>query len=250
MDITLAADGWCIAKPPGDSAIVVDNSRFTSALIACGSFTQRLQGFDCCKPGTKVLGGKRPPTGVPQVVIDVGRVDPVPLALAVDPLKEFLARKSAQRRTNPGQPGSLTRTQWAMPLLPRPTSMTTCGTPVGAVYRQGLSYWFATVEALQALRKRPATQSKRVKRELSTTIAAVARRLAIHQPSAASVISIGVLTAYADGRLARLNGAQPAVALRGLLRRQSLAASLKASLKLVRARPPHNQTGRKSPTAR
>ena len=94
--------------------------------------------------------------------------------------------------------------------------------------------WFATVEALQALRRRPARNQGEVKRELAATIAAVARRLG-NTPTICRKCYIHpeVLAAYADGRLGRLNGAQPAVALRGLLRRQSMVASLKASLKLV-----------------
>jgi len=59
----------------------------------------------------------------------------------------------------------------------RPTSMTTCGTPVGAIYRKDFRTWFATVEALQALRKKPARNRGEVKRELAATIATVARRL-------------------------------------------------------------------------
>ena len=42
-----------------------------------------------------------------------------------------------------------------------------------------------------------------------------------------------VLTAFADGRLAKLNGAKPAVALRGLLRRRSMKSLLKASIRLA-----------------
>ena len=92
--------------------------------------------------------------------------------------------------------------------------------------------WFATVEALQALRKRPVGNKGEIKKELTTTITAVARRLG-NTPTICRKCYIHpeVLTAFADGRLARLNGAKPAAALRGLLRRRSISATLKASLK-------------------
>jgi DNA topoisomerase-1 len=111
--------------------------------------------------------------------------------------------------------------------------------------------WFATVEALQALRRRPARNQGEVKRELAATIATVARKLG-NTPTICRKCYIHpeVLAAYADGRLARLNGAQPGVALRGLLRRQSMVSSLKASLKLVRSKPLRKPAGRKSPTVR
>jgi len=94
--------------------------------------------------------------------------------------------------------------------------------------------WFATVEALQALRKRPVGNKGEIKKELVTTITAVARRLG-NTPTICRKCYIHpeVLTAFADGRLARLNGAKPAAALRGLLRRRSITATLKASLKLA-----------------
>jgi DNA topoisomerase-1 len=108
--------------------------------------------------------------------------------------------------------------------------------------------WFATVEALQALRKRPARNPREVKQELAATIAAVAGRLG-NTPTICRKCYIHpeVLAAYADGRLGRLNGAQPGVALRGLLRRQSMVASLKGSLKLV-ARARGQPTSRNNPT--
>jgi DNA topoisomerase-1 len=83
--------------------------------------------------------------------------------------------------------------------------------------------WFATVEALQALRKRPVGNKGEVKRELVATVASVAKRLG-NTPTICRKCYIHpeVLAAYGDGRLARLNGAKPAVALRGLLRRRSL----------------------------
>ena len=94
--------------------------------------------------------------------------------------------------------------------------------------------WFATVEALQALRKRPVGNKGEIKKELVTTIGAVSRRLG-NTPTICRKCYIHpeVLTAFADGRLARLNGAKPAVALRSLLRRRSITATLKASLKLA-----------------
>jgi DNA topoisomerase I len=81
--------------------------------------------------------------------------------------------------------------------------------------------WFATVEALQALRKRPVGNKGEIKRELVATVAAVAKRLG-NTPSICRKCYIHpeVLSAYGDGRLARLNGAKPAAALRGLLRRR------------------------------
>ena len=95
--------------------------------------------------------------------------------------------------------------------------------------------WFATVEALQALRKRPVGNKGEIKKELVETIAAVARRLG-NTPSICRKCYIHpeVLTAFADGRLAKLNGAKPAVALRGLLRRRSMTATLKASIRTAR----------------
>jgi DNA topoisomerase-1 len=95
--------------------------------------------------------------------------------------------------------------------------------------------WFATVEALQALRKRPVGNKGEIKKELVETIAAVARRLG-NTPSICRKCYIHpeVLTAFADGRLAKLNGAKPAVALRGLLRRRSMTATLKASIRIAR----------------
>jgi DNA topoisomerase-1 len=96
--------------------------------------------------------------------------------------------------------------------------------------------WFATVDALQALRKRPVGNKGEVRKELVATVAAVARRLG-NTPTICRKCYIHpeVLTAYADGRLARLNGTKPAVALRGLLRRRSMVATLKDSIKLARS---------------
>jgi len=88
---------------------------------------------------------------------------------------------------------------------------------------------------LQALRKRPVGNKGEVKKELVETIAVVAKRLG-NTPTICRKCYIHpeVLTAFADGRLARLNGAKPAVALRGLLRRRSMTALLKAALKQAR----------------
>ena len=92
--------------------------------------------------------------------------------------------------------------------------------------------WFATVETLQALRKRPVGNKREVKQQLVATLAAVAGRLG-NTPAICRKCYIHpeVLTAYADGRLARLNGASPAAALRGLLRRRSVTALLRKSLR-------------------
>lgn len=102
--------------------------------------------------------------------------------------------------------------------------------------------WFATLEALQALRRRPVGTKAEAKRELLDTVTAVARRLG-NTPAICRKCYIHpeVLTAYADGRLAKLNGAAPAAALRRLLKPRSLAASLRASLKT-------SQAGRTLPT--
>lgn len=123
--------------------------------------------------------------------------------------------------------------------------------------------WFATVEALQMLRKRPAGNKREVKQELAATVAAVAKRLGNTPVICRNCyIHPEILTAYADGRLARLNGAGPAAALRGVLRRRSLTAALQASLKSARVSPsarihpsarvrlPLKLPGRRTPTAR
>jgi DNA topoisomerase-1 len=88
--------------------------------------------------------------------------------------------------------------------------------------------WFATVEALQALRKRPVGNKGEIKRELLATVAAVATRLG-NTPTICRKCYIHpeVLTAFADGRLSVLNGTQPAVALRKLLRRSNVRVSLR-----------------------
>jgi DNA topoisomerase-1 len=77
---------------------------------------------------------------------------------------------------------------------------------------------------------------------LVETIAAVAKRLG-NTPTICRKCYIHpeVLTAFADGRLAKLNGTRPAVALRGLLRRRSMTASLRASLRQA-AKAPSQQT--------
>ncbi|MGH8136967.1 MAG: DNA topoisomerase IB [Steroidobacteraceae bacterium] len=83
--------------------------------------------------------------------------------------------------------------------------------------------WFATVEAIQSLRGREAGNKRDVQRELAAAIAAVAARLG-NTPAICRKCYIHpeVLLAYADGRLARLNGTAPAAALRGLLRRRRM----------------------------
>ncbi len=109
--------------------------------------------------------------------------------------------------------------------------------------------WFATVEALEALRKRPVGKKGEVKQELVATIAAVARRLG-NTPTICRKCYIHpeVLTAFADGRLAQLNGAKPAAALRGLLGRGSMMATLQASLKMAGAPRARKGLRRRSPT--
>jgi DNA topoisomerase-1 len=78
--------------------------------------------------------------------------------------------------------------------------------------------WFATLEALQSLRKRQAGNQRQVKQELAAAIAAVSKRLG-NTPAICRKCYIHpeVLTAFADRRLAKLNAAAPAAALRGLL---------------------------------
>jgi DNA topoisomerase-1 len=109
--------------------------------------------------------------------------------------------------------------------------------------------WFATVEALQALRKRPVGNKAEVKRVLVEIIAAVATRLG-NTPAICRKCYIHpeVLTAYADGRLTSLNGAQPAAALRGILRHRNMLTTLRDSLKLVRKKASHARLSQKAPT--
>lgn len=79
--------------------------------------------------------------------------------------------------------------------------------------------WFATVEALETLRKMRAHGDGQAKKQVVATVAAVARRLG-NTPAICRKCYIHpeVLTAYMDGRLARLNGTKPAHALCALLR--------------------------------
>jgi DNA topoisomerase I len=86
--------------------------------------------------------------------------------------------------------------------------------------------WYATLDALQWLRKRPVGGSRAVKREMTTAIQAVAARLG-NTPAICrkSYIHPEVLLAYADGRLAKLNGQAPTTALRQLLRRRKTGSS-------------------------
>jgi DNA topoisomerase I len=80
--------------------------------------------------------------------------------------------------------------------------------------------WYATLEALQWLRKRPLDGPRGVKREVTAAIKAVAERLG-NTPAICrkSYIHPEVLLAYGDGRLGKLNGHTPIAALRLLLRR-------------------------------
>jgi DNA topoisomerase-1 len=80
--------------------------------------------------------------------------------------------------------------------------------------------WYATLDALQRLRKQPVNTSRGMKRELTAAITAVAARLG-NTPAICrkSYIHPEVLLAYGDGRLAKLNGYAPTVALRRLLGR-------------------------------
>jgi DNA topoisomerase I len=124
----------------------------------------------------------------------------------------------------------------------------------GAFTAKDFRTWFATVEALQALRKRPVGNKGEIKRELLATVAAVATRLG-NTPAICRKCYIHpeVLTAFAAGRLARLNGTRPAVVLRGLLRRGtvrvSLRTALEKSLQAAKKRPRNPRRGT-SPTAR
>jgi DNA topoisomerase-1 len=96
--------------------------------------------------------------------------------------------------------------------------------------------WFATVEALETLRRSPMEKPSEAKKQILATIAAVAKKLG-NTPSICRKCYIHpeVLAGYLDGRLARLNGAKPPAALRALLRqRPSLAATLRASLRQAR----------------
>ncbi len=79
--------------------------------------------------------------------------------------------------------------------------------------------WFATIEMLQCLRGRAVGNTRSVKREVKAAVAAVAARLG-NTPAVCrkSYIHPQVVSAYADGRLAGLNGCAPAVALRKVLR--------------------------------
>jgi DNA topoisomerase I len=108
--------------------------------------------------------------------------------------------------------------------------------------------WFATVEALQALRKRAVGNKGEVKQVLVETVAAVAKRLG-NTPTICRKCYIHpeILTAFADGRLARLNGAQPAAALRTILRRRSITDTLKASVRMARNAGTGRRGGRQRP---
>ncbi|HYL71206.1 MAG TPA: DNA topoisomerase IB [Candidatus Dormibacteraeota bacterium] len=80
--------------------------------------------------------------------------------------------------------------------------------------------WFASLEALQWLRRRPAADTARgMKREVTAAIAAVAGRLG-NTPAVCrrAYVHPQVLDAFKEGRLARLNGCAGATALRRVLR--------------------------------
>src|SRR6266702_2156781 len=103
MDITLSTDGWSITEPLGDRGHRGSQFPLHLPLISRRLPSQGLQGFDRGKPGPEVLGGKRPAAGIPQVIIDVSRVDRVPPAFFVDPLKQLLARDIGAAPHNPGK---------------------------------------------------------------------------------------------------------------------------------------------------
>jgi DNA topoisomerase-1 len=80
--------------------------------------------------------------------------------------------------------------------------------------------WFATLEALQWLRRRPvAANARSRKREVGAAIAAVAQRLG-NTPAVCrrAYVHPQVLDAFSEGRLAQLNGCAPALALGKVLR--------------------------------
>jgi len=85
--------------------------------------------------------------------------------------------------------------------------------------------WYATLNALECLCKRPSEGVRGMKRAITAAIATVAARLG-NTPAICrkAYIHPEVLLAYSDGRLAKLAGHCPAVALRRLLRRRSHAA--------------------------
>jgi DNA topoisomerase-1 len=89
----------------------------------------------------------------------------------------------------------------------------------GEVTAKDFRTWFATLETLQCLRGRKVGNTRSIKREVKAAVAAVAARLG-NTPAVCrkSYIHPRIVSAYADGRLTRLNGCAPAVALRRVLR--------------------------------
>jgi len=83
--------------------------------------------------------------------------------------------------------------------------------------------WYATIAALEALRKLPTGTQREVKRQLKKVIATVAARLG-NTPAICRKCYIHpeVLLAYEQGRLQLIVGATAAVALNSLLRRRPL----------------------------
>lgn len=81
--------------------------------------------------------------------------------------------------------------------------------------------WFGTLEMLERLRGRQPGSARAAKREVSAALAEVSARLGNTAAICRNCyVHPEVLAAFADGRLARLNGAAPAAALRGLLLRR------------------------------
>ncbi|MGH8229983.1 MAG: DNA topoisomerase IB [Steroidobacteraceae bacterium] len=86
--------------------------------------------------------------------------------------------------------------------------------------------WFATLHAMQELRGRRAASARAVKHEVAAALVAVSARLG-NTPAVCrkSYVHPQVLAAFADGRLARLNGASPLAALRSLVERPEPGAA-------------------------
>lgn len=89
--------------------------------------------------------------------------------------------------------------------------------------------WFATLHAMQELRGRRAGSARAAKHEVAAAMAAVSARLG-NTPAVCrkSYVHPQVLAAFADGRLARLNGASPLAALRSLVERPEPSAAQSA----------------------
>lgn len=100
--------------------------------------------------------------------------------------------------------------------------------------------WFATLETLERLRGRTPGSARAVKQELSAALLEVSARLG-NTPTICRKCYVHpqVLAAYADGRLARINGAASAAALQALLRPPppARARPLGGVRPLARARP-------------